>query len=282
MCHRAGRVRNLLCAGFSYERACCVRNLLRRRHWNLTADSIRHLLVTDFRNHACACDRLFNHLWAPFAAANRATRTLDANSLCATWIAWVNNAFLNHWTRNVFGLSDPFAAAFLNRFALRDRLANRVAHVLVASLGFCVICCAANVFVACVVHRLADIVANSPVTSLIDWFADRVALLTIACLVNRLANSAGHVTIACLVNGLADVACDGLVAGLIDRLANRITFITVACFINVLCARYRHRFCALVIDRLHARILLCFPHNFLHSLTLWTASTTSCDEITTR
>ena len=192
--------------------------------------------MTDFWNHACACDGLFNHLWAPFAAANRATWTLDTNSLRAAWIAWVNNAFLNHWTWNVLGFSDPFAAAFLNCFALSNRLADSVAHVFVASLCFCVICGAAHVFVACVVDGLANVVAHGTVASLVDWFADRVTLLTIARLVNWLANSAGDVTVTSLINWLADVACDGLVAGLIDRLANRVAFITVACFINVLCA----------------------------------------------
>ena len=249
---------------------------------NLTTDGVRNLLVADFRNHACAGDRLLNHLRAPFAAANRATRALDANRLCAAWIAWINNAFLNHWTWNVCGFCYPFAAAFLNCFALRYRLADSVAHVLVASLGFCVICGAANVLVACVVHRLADIVANCAVASLVDWFADRVTLVTIASLVNRLTDSAGDVTVASLIDRLADVTCHSLVTGLIDRLANGVTFVTVACFMDVLRARNRNRFCALVIDRLHTSILLCFPHNVLHSLTLWTASTTSCDEITTR
>lgn len=134
LCHRASRVRHLLLAGFSYERARCVRNLLCRRYGNLTANSVRHLLVTDFRNHACACDGSFNHLWAPFAAANRAARTLDANRLCAAWVAWVNHAFLNNWAGNVLGFCYPFATAFLNRFALSHRLADGVAHVFVASL----------------------------------------------------------------------------------------------------------------------------------------------------
>ena len=88
--------------------------------------------MADFRNHACACDGLFNHLWAPFAAANRAAWALNTNSLCAAWIAWVNHAFLNHWTWNVLGFCDPLAAAFLNRFALSYGLADGVAHVLIA------------------------------------------------------------------------------------------------------------------------------------------------------
>ena len=90
--------------------------------------------MADFWNHACACDGLFNHLWAPLAAADRTTRALHANILCAAWIAWVNNAFLNNRTWNVLSFCYPFAAAFLNRFALSDRLANRVAHVFVACL----------------------------------------------------------------------------------------------------------------------------------------------------
>ena len=100
----------------------------------MTADRVRHLLVANFRYHACACDGLFNHLWAPFTAADRATWALYANSLRAAWVAWINNALLNDWTWNVLGFGYPFAAAFLNRFALSNRLANRVAHVFVASL----------------------------------------------------------------------------------------------------------------------------------------------------
>lgn len=117
---------------------------------------------------------------------------------------------------------------------------------------------------------------------LIDGLADRVTLVAVACLINRLANVAGNVTVACLIDGLTDVARDGAVACLIDGLADRVTFVTVTGFVNVPRAGHRYGFCALVIDRFHARVLLCFPHNFLNRMTLWTTSAPSCDEITTR
>ena len=136
MRHCAGRVRNLLLAGFCDERARCVWHLLCRVHWNLTADRVRNLLVADFRDHACAGDGLFNHLRAPFAAADRAARTLDADRLAAAWIAWINDAFPDNRARNVTCFRHPFARAFLNGLAFRDWFADGVADILVAGFRF--------------------------------------------------------------------------------------------------------------------------------------------------
>lgn len=116
---------------------------------------------------------------------------------------------------------------------------------------------------------------------LVDWLANRVTLFTVARLVDWLAHMACDVAVAGLIDRFADVAGDRAVAGLIDRFANRVTLITVAGLVDVPRARYRHGFCALVIDRFHARVLLCFPHNFLNSVTLRTASASCRDEIAT-
>lgn len=134
MRHCAGCVRNLLLAGFCHESAGCVRDLLDRSNGNLAADGVRNLLVADFGNHASAGDGLFNHLGAPFAAADRTTRTLHADGLCAAWIAWINNALLNDRTWDMTCFRHPFATAFLNGSAFRNRLADRIAYIFVAGL----------------------------------------------------------------------------------------------------------------------------------------------------
>ena len=101
-------------------------------HWNLTADGVWNLFVADFGNHACAGDCFLNHLWAPFAAADRATRTLHTNRLAAAWIAWINDAFPDHRARNVTCFRHPFATTFLNSSAFRDGFADSVTDVFVA------------------------------------------------------------------------------------------------------------------------------------------------------
>ena len=232
--------------------------------WNLTADGIRNLLVADFWNHASAGHSLLDSLWNPLLAADCLRRTLNANHLCAAWIAWVNHALLHNWARNALGFSHPFAAANVNRVAFSNRLADGVAHVLVAGL----------------VDRLADVVANSSVAGLVNGLANRIAAFTVAGLVTRLANFAGHVAVARFVHWLADVVGAGLVAGRVDRLANRVAFITVAGFVDILCAGHRNGFCALIVHSLHAGILLSFPDDFSHSLTLWTTATLGCHEVT--
>ena len=248
---------------------------------NLTADGVRNLLVADFWNHASAGDSFFNHLRAPFATADRATWALNTDFLCAAGIAGIYNAFLDNRAWNMSSFGDPFARAFLNRMTFSDWLADSVANVFIAGFCFRAARCAAHVSVAGLINRLADVVTNRAVAGLVHWLADRVTLFSIAGLINRLTHMAGHFAIAGLINRFADVACHRSVAGLIDRLANRVAFVAITGLVDIFGAGNRHRFGALVIDRLHARVLLCFPHGFLNSVTLRTASAPSCDEITT-
>ena len=201
--------------------------------WNLTADGVRNLLVADFRNHACAGDGLLNHLRAPFAAADRPARTLDADFFGAAWIAGINDTFLHNRAGNMTCFRDPFPTAFLHSFAFSDWLTDGIAYVFVAGLCFGAACCAADFLVTGVVHWLADVVTHRAMAGLIHWFADRVALFAVAGLIDRLANMACDVAVAGLIDRLADIARDGAVAGLIDRLADRVTFITVAGFVDV-------------------------------------------------
>ena len=99
---------------------------------NLPTNGVGNLLVADFRNHACAGDRLLNHLRAPFAAADRPTWALHADFFGAAGIAGINDAFLHNRAGNMTCLRDPFATAFLNRFAFSDWFADRVTDILVA------------------------------------------------------------------------------------------------------------------------------------------------------
>ena len=99
---------------------------------NLTADRVRNLLVADFRDHACAGDRLLNHLWAPFAAADRPTRALHAHFFGAAGVAGINDAFLYNGAGNVTCFRYPLAAAYLNRFAFSDWFADGITDILVA------------------------------------------------------------------------------------------------------------------------------------------------------
>lgn len=103
---------------------------------NLTADGVRNLLVTDFRNHSSAGDGLLDHLWNPLAAANCSAWALNANLLAAAGIAWVTDALFDDWTWDAVSLCDPFATANVDRLALSDWFANCVANVFVASFGF--------------------------------------------------------------------------------------------------------------------------------------------------
>jgi len=233
VCHCAGRVRNLLLAGFCYKRARCVWHLLCRVYRNLTADRVRNLLVADFRNHASAGDRLLNHLRAPFAAADRPTWALHAHFFGAAGIAGINDAFLHNRAGNMTCFRDPFATAFLDRFAFSDWFADGITDILVAGFCFGAVRCAAHVLIAGIIHWPADIVANCAMAGLVHWFADRVALFAVTGLIDWLADVAGDVTVARLIDRLADIARDSAVAGLIHRFADRVTFIAVARIVDV-------------------------------------------------
>ena len=236
--------------------------------------------MADFRNHPSAGDGLLNHLGNPLAAADCPARALDADFLAATGIAGITDALFDNRTRDVTRFRHPFAGAAVDRFALRDRLADRVAHVLVAGLSFCLPACAAHLAMAGLIHRLADVVAHCPVAGLIDRLADRVAAFAVTGLIDRFADAAGDVAVAGFMDRLADVVSAGAIAGLIDRLADRVALVTVAGFVNVLCAGHRYGFRTLVVHGFHTGILLAFPDNFLHGMTLRTASAASCHEVT--
>ena len=200
---------------------------------NLTADRVRHLLVADFRNHARAGNRLFNHLWTPLAAADRPAWALHADFFGAAGIAWINDAFFNNRTGDMSCFRDPFPRTFLNSFAFSDWLTDGVTDIFVAGLCFRAAGCGADVFVAGLVDRLADIVTNRAMAGLIHGLADRIALFAIAGLIDGLAHTAGDIAVAGLIHRLAGGARDGAVAGLIYRFADRVTLITVAGFIDV-------------------------------------------------
>ena len=279
MCHRAGRVRNLFRACFLNERAGRVWNLLHSVTRNLTADRVGNLLVADFRNHAGAGHSLLNGFRAPFAAADRSWRTLNADGLCAAGVARINYALLDDRARNAATLCDPFSAADINGMAFRDWLADRVAHVFVTRLSVRLPGGAAHVTVAGLVDRLADVVAAGAVAGLVDWLADGVAAIAIARLVARLADAACDVAIAGLIDWLADVVGAGSIAGLIDRFADGVALVAVAGFVHVLHAGDRNGFRTLIEDRFHAGVLLGFPDNFPHCVTLRSATALRCNKV---
>lgn len=280
--HRASCVRNLLLAGFCHKGARCVRHSLYRLNRNLTANRVRNLFVADFRDHASAGNGLLDHLRTPFAAADGSSRTLHTNLLAAAGIAWITDTLFNNRPRNVVSFRHPFSATNIDSLAFSNRLADRVAHVFVAGLRFCSAGGAAHIFVAGLVDRLADVVANRAIAGLIHRLAGSAANVSIAGLIHGLANAASNVAVTRLIDGLTDIASYCAIARLIDRLADRVTFVTVAGRIHVPLARDRIGFRALIVHRLHARVLLCFPHDVLNRVTLRIASTASCDEVTTR
>lgn len=92
--------------------------------------------MADFRNHAGAGDGFGDHLWHPFTAAHGASRALYSNLANDAGIAGVGDAFFDDGAWDTAGLGHPFATAFLNGAAFGDGLADGVAHVLEAGLGF--------------------------------------------------------------------------------------------------------------------------------------------------
>jgi hypothetical protein len=235
--------------------------------------------VADFRNHASAADLLLNNFGAPDSAADRAARALNFGHFAATRVAGVLNTLVNNRAGNVSSDSLPFAAANIDCLGFSNRLHDCVAAVFVAGLSFCLPGCAANVAVAGLVDRLADVVANGAVAGLVDRLADVVANVFVAGLVVWFANIAGDCLVAGLVDRLADLLLNATVVSFIDRLADGVTFVSVAGVVHVACAGYRNRFCAAVIDRLHARVLLLFPDNFADGAVLWSASASYRGEI---
>ncbi len=91
--------------------------------------------MANFRNHASAGDGLLNHLRAPATAGDRSAWALNLNLLAAAGVAGVTDALFNDRAWDMTSFSHPFAAADVNNLGLSHRLADGVAHVLVA--GFC-------------------------------------------------------------------------------------------------------------------------------------------------
>jgi len=278
--HCAGGVRNLFRAGFLNERAGRVRNFFHTGHWHLSANGVWNLLVADFRNHASTGNRLLHSFGNPLAAANRPGWALDTHLFAATGIAGITNTFFNNRTGDDAGFCHPFATADINRSAFSHRLADRVAHVLVAGFRLRPVGRHADVLVAGLVHGLADVVADRAVAGLIHRFADSVGTIAVASLVARLAHATGHIAVANLIHRLAHRVSAGSIAGLVDRLADRVALVTVACFIDVLRTCDRDGFGALIVHRLHAGILLRLPDHFLNCVALRATSAPSCDKIT--
>lgn len=278
--HVADRVGNLTRAGFGHERAGGVWNLFHTLYRDLATDGVRHFAMADFGHHASAGDRFLHHFGDPFAAADGRSRALNANFFAAAGVAGIANAFFYDWSGDMAGFGDPFATAFFNSTALGYRLERSVADVFPAGLRFCFPAGGANIAVAGLIDRLADIVANRAIAGLVNWFADCVADVAIAGLVDRLSYAAGDVAIAGLVDGFADRVIACFVAGLVDRLANGIAFITKAGFVDVFDTAHRFGFGAVVEDRFCAVVLLGFPHDFLLHAAVCGSTATSGDEIT--
>jgi hypothetical protein len=246
---------------------------------NFAADGVRHLLVTNFRNHPSAGDGLLNNLRAPLAAADRATRALDLNLLAAAWVAWIADAFFYDRARNVASFSHPFAGADVHNRCFRNRLAHGVANIAVAGFAFHLVGRAANFSVAGLVNRLADVVADRSVAGRVDRLADGVAHILVAGGIHRLADCAVDFFVAGLVDRLTDIVCAGAVACLINRFAYRVALVTVAGFVDISSTADGNRLGALIVHGLHAGILLLFPYNFFNRFVLRWATTRRSGEV---
>src|SRR5690606_22023350 len=109
------------------------------------------------------------------------------------------DALVVHATGNRLGHGLVLIDHAVFKTGFRDRLADRVADVLVAGLGLGAVLRAADGLVAGVVHRPSDRVAAVAVAGLVDRLADRVADVAVAGLVARLADGAGDGAVAGLV-----------------------------------------------------------------------------------
>ena len=110
---------------------------------------------------------------------------------------------------------------------------------------------------ASLVNRLADVVTNVFVAGVVDWLANVAAHFFVAGVIDRLA----HIVSACLVMSF------------VNRLAHRVTLVTIAGFIDISRAAHGNCFCALIVNRLCAGVLLLFPNHFANGLVLRSTST---------
>lgn len=235
--------------------------------------------MTDFGNHACARHRFLNHFGDPAAAADGCRRALDANLFAAAGIAGIANAFLNDCPWDLTSFRDPFTAALIDGAAFGDRLEGGVADILPASLRFRLPAGGADIAVAGLVHGFADGVANCSVAGLIHRLANGVADIAIAGLVHGFANSAGDVAVAGLIDRFADGVALRAIAGLVHWLADSVAFVSIAGFVDVFHTADRTCFGAVVVDGLHAVVLLGFPNNVLLDTAPCGYAAAGCDEI---
>lgn len=270
-----------------------VRNLLDDGFRNLAADRVRLLTVTDFLLHPCAGNRAGFNPRNPAAAADSATG-LFTNRLAAAWLidATVEASIprpgpgiagvpFHHGARNLLRLGHPVAGADLDFLGFANWLADGVADVAVAGLGFGAISRAADVAVFRFVNWFGDGAANVAVAGLINRLTNGAADVAVAGLIDRLANRAADIAVAGLVDRLANRAANVTVAGLVDRLANGIALITIAGLVNGPCAGHRKLFRTLIVHGSAAGDRLLIVDGFTHCLITGPAAALGCHVITT-
>ena len=244
-----------------------VRDLLHAGDWNTAADRVGLLAVTDFLHHASAADRAHFGARHPPAAANRASRLAAAGAGGRATIGGSGTSRGTDRSRNLLGLRHPVARADFDLLGLRHRLADRVAHVAVASFGFGLVGRAADFAVLGFIDRLADRAANIAVTGLVAGLANRAADIAVTGLVAGLADCAADIAVARLETGLANRAADIAVARLVAGLADRIALVAIARLINVASAGHGDLLGTLFVNSPAAidRLLFVdgFPHRFI-------------------
>jgi hypothetical protein len=237
--------------------------------------------VADFLHHASALNLLLDHFWTPDAAAYSTAGTLNLSRTGTPRIAGIRNRLLAYGTRDVSCYCLPLPGTDIDTACFSNRLADRVTNVAVAGLGFRFIGCVTNVAIAGLVAGLADFVTDCSVAGLVAGLANSVANVSIAGFVTRLANVAAYRAIARFHHRLADSLLHATILGFIHRLANSVALISVAGVIYVPSALNRNLFGALVVYRLHARVLLLFHDNFSNRAVLWSATRFCGSEIAT-
>lgn len=225
----------------------CVRNLLHAALWNLTANRVGLLAVTDFLFHSGAGDG--SHLGTGHpATAGDGVAGLFASGVAATGVAWVADGSLYGTSGNLLRFRHPVTSAVGNLACLANGSADRVTDIPVASLGFCAIGRAANLTISGFADRLAHRAADVSVAGIHDGFANRAADVAITGLVARSANGAADIAVAGLHTGFPNGTADVTIAGLVNRLADGIALVAVARLIDISSAGDRNLFRALFIN----------------------------------
>jgi len=258
-----------------------VRNTTGARLRNPTADGVRHLLVADFRNHSSALNLLLDDFWAPDTATDGAIRTLNFCRAGTAWTAEIRNTgSCTDCTRNLSSHGLPLTGTNVNTTCFRNRLVYCVADIFPAGLGFCLPGRVALVAIAGLVAGLANFVAHGAITGFITGLANVVTDVAITRLVTGLPNIICHCAITGFRHWLADCLLHTAILSLIYRLTHRVAFVTIACFIHVANALNRYGLRTLIIDRLHAGVLLLFHDNVSHCAILRNTSAFCSGEVT--